>query len=286
MSGIVLCPNPQRDVGFKLTSRVYRELTAIGETPEVCPLFEKYGEAEGLNFARARELHDVLPGARMIIAFGGDGTLLYIARAAADFDVPILGVNLGTKGFIAEVERDDIESIMKAVSDAFETEQRMMLDVTVTRDGEEIYRNRALNDVVIGGIAQVISLSVFADEHRALHFSGDGIVIATPTGSTAYSMAAGGPIVEPTAENIILTPICAHELSARAFVLSSDRTIMAELRSGTDRRAYVSADGTGIIDLRCGDLIKVAKSEKKAGFIKASNDSFYEKVYRKLGEHR
>jgi NAD+ kinase len=286
MKRIVLCTNPQRDENFNLTRQVYEMLQTAGLEPVFCPLFKKYGIAPIAGFARVRELSEVLPDADMLITFGGDGTLLYVARAAAGYEVPILGVNLGAKGFIAEVERGDTHVILKAIAGECSVERRMMLDISIMRGGETIYSDCALNDVVVRGITRVIDISLFADSHKVLRYSGDGVIVATPTGTTAYSMAAGGPIVEPSAENIIITPICAHILFTRAFVLSPERTVRIETENRAGHRAYVSVDGTEEVAIKAGDVIKVLKSVRETQLIKISDDSFYEKVFKKLGERK
>jgi len=287
MSGqIVLCPNPQRDGDFSVTRRVYDMLRAAGEEIAVSPLFDKYGAASQMTFAEAQPLEAALKGAKLLIAFGGDGTMLSAARAAADFGTPILGVNLGAKGYIAEVEPDRLEDILRALSGERRVEERLMLDVTIERDGETIYADRALNDLVVAGIARIIDVTVYADDHRTLHFSGDGVIVATPTGSTAYSMAAGGPIVEPSAKNMIITPVCPHALFARAFVLSPGREVRIETGRLSDRHAYATADGTEAVPLKDGDIVRVSQSERVTRLIQLGSDSFYEKVYRKLGEKK
>ncbi len=283
---VVLCTNPQRDGDFALTRQVFEMFRAAGTEPLFCPLFKKYGTVPLAGFAEARELSEVLPAADILITFGGDGTLLYVARAAAKYGVPILGVNLGEKGFIAEVERCDMQDILRAVNGEIGVERRMMLDISIRRGRNMIYSDCALNDVVVRGITRVIDISVFADNHRVLKYSGDGVIVATPTGTTAYSMAAGGPIVEPSAENIIITPICAHALFTRAFVLSPERVVRVETGDRTDHRAYISVDGTEEVDIKAGDVIKVSKAARETRLVKISDDSFYEKVFRKLGERK
>jgi NAD+ kinase len=259
-------------------------LIACDASVVVCPLFdEEYSIPDGANLVIST-LENELDRAEMIITFGGDGTILRAARAAAQKSVPILGVNMGAKGFMAEIEQEDIALIPKAVCGSYEIDRRMMLDVDLFRDGEIIYSDFALNDVVIAGITKVIDLTLFGDGQQISHFSGDGAVISTPTGSTAYSMAAGGPIVEPSSHNILVTPICAHILTAKAFVLASDRHVSVELGAIKANPAYLSVDGGGYLNLTSGDIINVRKSLKETLLVHLSNRSFYKKVSEKLGE--
>jgi NAD+ kinase len=244
---------------------------------------EKIQPPKGLRMA---ELQEAIPGADAVVTFGGDGTILCAARAASSHNVPVLGVNLGAKGFMAEMEREDVARIASVVLDEYDLDRRMMLDVELTRDGEPVYADFALNDVVVGGIARVVSITVFSDGSRISGFSGDGVVVATPTGSTAYSMSAGGPIVEPEAENIIITPICAHVLIAKSFVLAPHRRVTVRIGELGYKQAYLSTDGGETLPLRSGDSIDVRKSENIVCFIRARGKCFYEKISEKLGEKK
>jgi len=282
---IILYPNVQRDIGFVMTRRVSEMLKKRGKHVVFCPVFDNDTTAcippPGIE---AVTTDGELSSADMIITFGGDGTILRAARAVAEMGVPILGVNLGGKGFIAELEASDIGLIEKAVTDGFDIENCMMLDVEAIRDGMTFCRNFALNDVVIKGDNKVIDLMLFGDGQRISHFSGDGTVIATPTGSTAYSMAAGGPIVEPAAHNIIVTPICAHTLEAKSFVLVPNRRVSVEIGYRKQNPAYMSVDGGMHISIQSGDIINVCKSKRYARLVRLSNRSYYKKVSEKLGE--
>jgi len=282
---IVLYSNAERDIGFSLTRRVVEILDKHCRRSVFCPVFDNgYSTEESLSGLEAAVLEDELPFAEMIITFGGDGTILQAARAAADPGVPILGINLGGKGFIAELEPEEISRINSAAAGEYEIESRMMMDVEVIRDGVTFYRDFALNDMVIRGRNKVIELMLLGDGQRIMSFSGDGAVVATPTGSTAYSMAAGGPIVEPAAQNIIVTPICAHALEAKPFILVSDRRVTVELGQKKHNPAFMSVDGGEHINIQSGDVVNVCKSEKFTRLVRLSTRSFYKKVSDKLGE--
>lgn len=284
MRRILLCPNLSRDKDLRLTKEVYDMLRACDAFVVVCPVFEEecaMPSCTGLNIST---LERELDSADMIITFGGDGTILRAARAAACKAVPILGVNMGAKGFMAEIEKEDIARIPDAVRGNFVLDRRMMLDVALLRDGAVIYSDFALNDVVVAGITKVIDLTLYGDGQTISHFSGDGAIVATPTGSTAYSMAAGGPIIEPSADNIIVTPICAHVLAAKSFVLASDRLVSIELGAVKANPAYLSVDGGGYLNLTSGDIVNVRKSLKETLLVHLSDRSFYKKVSEKLGE--
>lgn len=285
MKKIVLCPNPERDRGFEYAKTVAGLLRETGAEPLICPLFgikEEYIETG----VRLYNLEEELRGADMMITFGGDGTMLHAARSAAPYGVPILGINMGRKGFMAEIERGQSDLIIKAVNGQYKTDRRMMLDVTVVRGESEIKSGYALNDVVVNGVGRMISMTVYGDGDKMTSFAGDGIVIATPTGSTAYSMSAGGPIAEPSAKNIIVTPICAHAMAARSFVLESGRCVTVAIGRLGSRRAFLTADGREFCQLESGDRIETRRSKYETKLVRVSDRSYYEIISEKLGEVR
>jgi NAD+ kinase len=280
---IILYPNTENDIGYNVTRQVGEILKKSGRNVVLCPAFTDVSTSieppSGYTYS---SMENDLCAAEMIITFGGDGTILRAARAAAAFGVPILGINLGGKGFMAELEAEDIGLLETAVLDDYKIETRIMINVEVLRDEELIYSDFALNDVVIKGDNKVIDMTIFGDNQRITHFSGDGTVIATPTGSTAYSMSAGGPIVDPDAKNIIITPICAHMLEAKSFVLVLGRTVTVEIGYMKSNPAYISVDGGDHTAIQSGDIIKVYKSEKSTKLVRLSDKSFYNKISSKL----
>ena len=284
---IVLCPNVYRDVGLSCTLRAKDMLEREGFSVRISPVFEpndEIGVPEGLELT---PLQETAAEAEMLVSFGGDGTILHTARAARGHEVPIIGVNLGTKGFMAELEPDMLERLVTAARGSYTKEYRMMIDVTLLRNGEVAFSDTALNDAVINGIARTVHLRAWGDGQLMTEFSGDGVILATPTGSTAYSMSAGGPIVEPTAENILLTPICPHTLTARSFVLAPSREVRIQIaRLTDDRRAVLSVDGDEPIDLCTGDELIVRRSRFRTLLAHVGDKSFYDIAYEKLGERR
>ena len=270
MKKFVLYANPSRDIGLTASGRVAGILEDMGLPYAIC--------------TEVTELTDVAAEAAMAVAFGGDGTILHCARAVAAYDVPILGVNLGNKGFIAELEPEELDLARGAFEGRYATESRMMVDVCVYREGEAIYRDFALNEAVVGGVARVIRMSVLGDGRPIMTFSGDGVIVATPTGSTAYSMSAGGPLVEPDAENILVTPVCPHVLSARSYVLTPERTVTVRLDPLQGKTAYLSVDGGDSVPLVGGEEIVIRKSARSMKLVRVTDRSFYEKVSKKLDD--
>ncbi len=283
MKKIILCPHMDRDVGLEITEKAKTILTGAGHAVAVCPLYDDGGRKPeaGSGFT---ELADELEGADAIITLGGDGTMLRAARASAGSNVPMLGINLGSKGFLAELEKSDTEMLPSLMGGTYSVERRVMLDVELHRGSRVLYRDFSLNDIVVRGYSKIIETGVFGDGQRISHYNGDGVIIATPTGSTAYSMAAGGPIVEPTADNIIVTPVSAHVLAARSFVLAPERVVTVKLGVVKNNPAYMSVDGGKCIELDGGDEITVKRSEKATWFIHVAGRSFYQRVSEKLGD--
>lgn len=232
-----------------------------------------------------QDMQEELQGAEMLVCFGGDGTILHAAKDANACGIPILGVNLGSMGFMAELEQSELSLLAKIATKKYTTEQRMMLDVEVWRDGRPIYHDLALNDASVtkGAVARVIDLEVYGDNVLINRFSGDGIIVSSPTGSTAYSMAAGGPIVEPTAENLILTPICAHILTARTMVMGKDRLVSVRMGKMVRKTAYLSVDGGKAFRLSGGDRVEVKRSTSVTNLARLTGRSFYEIINHKLG---
>ena len=218
----------------------------------------------------------------MVVVVGGDGTILAAARQLHNTSVPILGVNLGTKGFMTTLEPEELDQIIPAVKGRMRLSRRMKLDVSVIRDGKLILSDSALNDAVMHGYGDCIKMIVYCNGDRITQFSGDGIILSTPTGSTGYSMSAGGPIVEPDAENIIITPICPHVMGLRSFVLGPDREVTVRMEKLHGRRAYLSLDGNSVLDLANEDIVLVKRSQNYTLMVDAGLRSFYEITYEKL----
>lgn len=284
---IILSSNPYRDRGLRVAQEAQRILRAAGADTVICiPFTPKKGERVELPRGVAVSvLEKELPRADLLICFGGDGTILHAARDATLHDVPILGVNMGSVGFMAELERGELQLLTSLASGNFKTEARMMLDVKVFRGDRLISKDLALNDAVIskGSMARVAEVEVMADDVQVTAIHGDGVIVATPTGSTAYSMSAGGPIVEPTSNGIIITPVCAHQLAARALVLAPERVITIHLPKGTRKHLYLSVDGGKAVRLTGGDRVEISRSDRSTRLVKLVNRSFYQLISHKLG---
>jgi NAD+ kinase len=240
-----------------------------------------YELPKDLRFSR---LDKELPTAAAVVCFGGDGTILHMAKATTRHGVPILGANIGTMGFMAELESTELSLLARLAEDNYTLDKRMMLDVTVHRGRDIIFHEIGLNDAVItkGAIARVVHLNVMCDGVEAMECSGDGVIIATPTGSTAYSLSAGGPIVEPEAQNILITPICPHDMLSRCIVASQNRVITVGMSLNPHKNAYLSVDGGRAQKLNMGDMVTVRRSNLTTKLIRLKDRSFYDVVNAKF----
>ncbi|MBE7001978.1 MAG: NAD(+)/NADH kinase [Ruminococcaceae bacterium] len=255
-----------------------------GIETRVCLPFEvdrTYDLPKDIRFSR---MDRELPNASMAICFGGDGTLLHMAKAATRRGVPVLGVNIGTMGFMAELESTELSQLARIATGDYTIDNRMMLDVIVQRDRDVIFHDLCLNDVAItkGAVARIVHLEVKCDGVQAMECGGDGVIVATPTGSTAYSLSAGGPIVEPDAHSILVTPICAHDVASRCVVTSDRRTISVTMTQNARRNAYLSVDGGKALRMNMGDVATIRKSNLCSKLVRLKDRSFFDVVNMKF----
>ena len=284
MKNVIVAPNPYRDQNFGTAREAMEILKKAGMQVKLCLPFEvdrSYDLPKDLRFTR---LDREMQTADLVVCFGGDGTILHMAKSATRRGIPLLGVNIGTMGFMAELESTELDKLALLGTDSFTIESRRMLDVTVQRDRDIIFHDISLNDVVItkGAVARIVYLTVKCDGVQALECGGDGLIVATPSGSTAYSFSAGGPIVEPEAENILITPICAHEVGARCIVASDRRVVTVELARNARRNAYLSVDGGKALRLNMGDVATIRRSKLETKLVRLKQRSFYDVVNAKF----
>ena len=280
MKNVILTPNPYRDKNFQTVRDSYEILRNAGLNPRICLPFEVDKSFELPKDLRFHKLDREIGNADLVICFGGDGTILHMAKAATRRGIPLLGVNIGTMGFMAELENTELNKLAQLATGNYSIDSRMMLDVTVQRDRDIIFHDICLNDVVItkGAVARIVHLAVKCDGVQAMECSGDGVIIATPTGSTAYSLSAGGPIVEPEARNMIITPICSHDIGSRCIVTSDKRVITVNMVQNARRNAYLSVDGGKALRLNMGDVATIRKSNLETKLLRLKNTSFFDVV--------
>lgn len=284
MEHFYVITNPTKDAELKTAHSIREYLTRQGKTC-IVDMGTKRPDKEGYTYKeQVREDVDC------IIVLGGDGTLLQAVIDLAEKDIPFLGINLGTLGFLAEVNKSGIEdSLEKLIKDDYLIEKRMML--VGKSYGELGVKDtaRALNDIVITrkGSLQIINFNIYVNGEFLHHYHADGMIVCTPTGSTGYSLSAGGPIVEPKANLIVLSPICPHSMQSRSIVLSSEDVVTVEIESGRDgdmQEVEAIFDGSHKVALRTGEKIEIRKSEKTTGIVKLSQVSFLEVLHRKMSD--
>ncbi|MFW5841499.1 MAG: NAD(+)/NADH kinase, partial [Planctomycetota bacterium] len=256
-----------------------------GQVEEFCRGFGKLVEMVG-TFSPRQALPDKALQADLAIVFGGDGTLLGAARALAGTDVPILGVNMGKLGFLAEFNVDHMVKHFQQVLDGhIETTERMMLQATVRSRGvgEVRFTSPVTNDVAIsaGPPFRMIDLHVAQDDSQIAQYLGDGLIVSTPTGSTGYSMSAGGPILEPTLQAIAITPVAPHLLSVRPIVVGASRPITITAMSVNEGSSLI-VDGQVHTSLQIGDIVEIARRDKPIRILSHPGRSFFDTLSRKL----
>lgn len=282
MREFLIIANEAKDPKLELTHEIQAYLEQKGGSSQVVlkrPVRKDDVVAEG-----------ILEKTDCILVLGGDGTLLKAARESAGKNIPILGINLGTLGFLAEVEKNHVFGALDRLFDgAYRTQKRMMLQGAICHAGETTEVSPALNDITITrcGSLQIIRFSIYVNRQFLCKMSADGMIIATPTGSTGYNMSAGGPIVEPGAEMILLTPICAHTLNARSIVLKADDEIEIEIdhgRDGSMLTVEANSDGSEKWSMVTNDRILIRKSEKTTSIVKLNEVSFVETLHKKMSD--
>ena len=248
-----------------------------------CEVYVDQDTASRLNI-EGYDRQDIPALVEAVLVLGGDGTMLSVNRLVAQAGIPVLGINLGSLGFLTEVNKEEIyTAVEEMLSGRCVLEERLMLKTTLRRGGEVIDQVSVLNDVVInkGALARIIDLEVSVDQSYVTTYKADGLIIPTPTGSTAYSLSAGGPILYPTLENIVLTPICSHTLTNRPIVLSDKVSIAIKLRSSSED-VFLTLDGQVGCALKTDDVIEVVKADYKARLLVAGGTRYFDVLRKKL----
>lgn len=278
MDRFLIVTNDGKDTEHAVTRQVTDILNGAGRQCILCR------KDEHKKIVRS----SVPDGIDCAIVIGGDGSLIEVARLFWDKDIPILGINMGTLGYLTEVEVGSINEAMEQVLKGdYVLERRMMLEgIFQGHDGKEI-SDVSLNDIVVSrkGELHIIHFRLYVNGELLNDYEADGVVLSTPTGSTAYNLSAGGPIVEPTASLIVITPICSHALNTRSIVLSSDDEIEIAIgpgRNGSREEVYVAFDGADTVSLKTGDTVKVRRSHASTTIMKLSKVSFLETLRRKM----
>ena len=229
----------------------------------------------GTNYKHAPE-EELYKIADIIVTIGGDGTIIRYAKLAAAHGKPILGINAGRVGYLANIEQSEYKQLLKLKTGEYTVEKRMMLNIEMRENGKVFCCHDALNDAVIssGFLSRIIDMSASVGGDT-INYHADGLIVSTPTGSTAYSMSAGGPIIDPSTESVCLTPICSHSLSAKPILLNADRTIKLKAYSKKRADIYLSVDGRKVANVRPYSEIFVTKSSDTVQLVRLNDRSFY-----------
>ena len=268
---VAVYTNEEKDAGLKITNRVVNLLD---------------GKCNVVLRKDFESFDDMCRASDALIVLGGDGTLLGAARKASSFDMPILGINLGTVGFLAEVEIERMEDCLnRFIAGDYSIEQRFMIDSEIIRNGKTVATYTALNDAVISSSSFkcVVSMNLYVNDDLITSYAADGVVIATPTGSTAYSLSAGGPVTDSNMNLILVTPICPHTLSSRPLILPPDKKITVEITRNRERSSILTVDGQEGEHLLIGDKVVITASERTTKLIRVNGMNFYEILRKKMG---
>lgn len=276
---IALIVNNNKTRALETAQSVIRELTPLGAqllSSAECPV-------DGTTVMDSTE--DVIRACDIAVTVGGDGTIIHNAKYAARFSKPLLGINLGRVGFVANLEPDETCELKKLMTGDYRIQKRMLLDIAVLQNGEEQHFT-AVNEAVLhrDSLANMVDMSVELDGERIISYRADGMMFSTPTGSTAYSFSAGGPVIEPDLRCILLTPVCPHALSSRQVVFGEDAVLSARVHPMSTLRCYLTVDGQNHIPISSDDIIKVKRSPEELQMIILKEKNFYTLLNEKLKE--
>lgn len=277
MNNFFIIANKQKDINLEITEQIRHHISRLGA---VCNIYDQYD--------RDVSSIDIPEETQCILVIGGDGTILAAARMLVGSNIPLLGINLGTLGFLADVNLADLSKTLDLLlQDQYQVENRIMLTAEVYKQGKKAATYIALNDFNINrfGASRVIGLKVGINGSVIDRYRADGVIVCTPTGSTGYNLSAGGPIINPTCKNFVITPICPHSLTALSIVLAKEDIVTVEveqIRSNIKEEAIISFDGREGLSLFPGDQVKIYKSQEVTPFIKATEVSFVQILKEKL----
>lgn len=284
MDKFYIVTNEMKDSGLEITKKMQQYLMEQGKE---CIIQEQEPKQTDSVY-KYTNAHLIPEDVDCVLVLGGDGTLLQASRDLIECGIPLMGVNLGTLGYLAEIDGQNIKPALdRLILDDYVLEKRMMLDGFAMRGDKQLLHDIALNDIVIGrdGRLRIIDFNIYVNGEFLNSYSADGIIISTPTGSTGYSLSAGGPIISPEASLILLTPIAPHTLNTRSIVLPDDARIMIEIGEGHvgNRKGVVATfDGDTFVSLRRGDQVVISKAEKATRLVKVNNISFLEVLRKKM----
>lgn len=280
ISSIALIPNLTKKGAYNASLRTMGILKNLGiEIYMTEKLRDRYKNSSA---AFLPTTDDIISHSDMVLTIGGDGTIMHAARHAAPLKKPLLGINMGRLGFVAGLEPDELSMLRKLRYGDYTIENRMMLSISHSGSGEYF----AINDCVFsrGALSRLIDIDVSLDSDHMCRYRADGLIVSTPTGSSAYSLAAGGPVVEPTMKCIVMTPICPHSLFGRSVIFDHNSVLRVKASCDDDTEVYLSIDGAKTVIIKKDDIVEVTSSDLTADFISLKEKSFYRVLNEKFKE--
>ncbi|WP_255882939.1 MULTISPECIES: NAD(+)/NADH kinase [unclassified Ruminococcus] len=278
-----IIPNPTKNGAVEFTKKAVRVIESCGGTVLMNDEFkDAFSGFENIVFYNDTEL--MVKHCDIVIAVGGDGTIIKAAKYACAESRPILGVNFGRIGFVAQLEPSELDKLYGIIKGEFKTEKRMMLKAEINTKSGEHSVFYALNDVVIsrGSFSRIVDFTIGHNEREICSYRADGLIFSTPTGSTAYSLSAGGPVVEPTMDCIVFTPVCTHSIFSRPIVFSADSVLSVSAECDDSCEAIVTVDGQNSKKLCAGDAVKISRADREVQLIITNEKTFYSVLGDKL----
>lgn len=270
---VLIIPNYDKKDALECTEKIKKKLCELGTQVDIINHEQRYSKVfSDADLERISECD-------VVISVGGDGTILRSAKAAAIYDKPVLGINAGRLGFMSGLEKHELDSLSALTENTYTTENRMMLDVALyDADNNRIVTMHALNDAVIsrGAQSRILDLAIGLNKDTTINCRADGVIFSTPTGSTAYSFSAGGPVIDPLINCIQLTPICSHSLLSRPMIFSKHSVLTAKGADFTDAEIFLTVDGEEAIKLSEGGYVEIRRSESYVKLIRIKDDCFYD----------
>ncbi len=280
MNNIAVFPNKERDLGLCAAKEVVKLLRSCGK--RVLIEKENYGMADGAEYM---EKEEILKIADLIVVLGGDGTILRVVGDAAKHRIPIMGINLGHLGFLTQAERGDNSAFERLFAGEYSLSRNMMLEARLMKDGRVIEKYEALNDIILRGrSSKMVALETEVDGILTNRYLADGMIAATATGSTAYSLSSGGPIVHPELDCIILTPICPHTLKARCIVVPPEKTVTMRIDGEYRTEVQLKADGCSVHIMEDGEYIEIRRSAERALLVNLDGRNYFDVIREKLAD--
>jgi probable inorganic polyphosphate/ATP-NAD kinase len=283
MNKFYVIANSQKDMDFAMADKISEYIIAKGGT---CVCQKRDIGKEGIKYNSA-DASLIPEGTECVIVLGGDGTLIQAARDLSSINVPVFGINIGTLGYLTEIDMEQaFPAIDRIMADEYNIDTRMILRGRVYRGDDKLYSDIALNDIVINrmGSLKIINFDIFVNGEYLITYPADGLIVSTPTGSTAYNLSAGGPIVRPQTDCIVMTPVCPHVLNKSSVIFGGEDVLevrMTQSRSGVEERV-VTFDGTDYINLVSGDRIVISRSDTRASLIRIGKHNFLQILRNKL----